>query len=56
MATNEFEAPIPAGPLEQDTRDEQLRPGIDWKKILKAIWKELRPYGAASWRHPPRGA
>ena len=21
-----------------------------------ALWRSLRPYGTASWRHPPRGA
>ena len=27
-----------------------------WRRWLSAAWKALRPYGVASWRHPPRGA
>ena len=27
-----------------------------WHRWLSATWKALRPYGVASWRHPPRGA
>jgi hypothetical protein len=22
----------------------------------RALWRALRPYGTAAWRHPPRGA
>jgi len=26
------------------------------RRIGAALWRSLRPYGVASWRHPPRGA
>ena len=31
--------------------------GWRWTRLgAAALWRSLRPYGTASWRHPPRGA
>ncbi len=30
-----------------------------WRWLCRggaAVWRALRPYGRAAWRHPPRGA
>jgi hypothetical protein len=32
---------------------------IGWRWTRRGavvVWRSLRPYGTASWRHPPRGA
>jgi hypothetical protein len=36
-----------------------LAAGFAWRWTRRgagALWRSLRPYGTASWRHPPRGA
>jgi hypothetical protein len=33
------------------------RAGWRWtRRGAVVVWRALRPYGTASWRHPPRGA
>ena len=44
----------PTGSDATDSASQPDRPG--WQRFLAATWQALRPYGVASWRHPPRGA
>jgi hypothetical protein len=51
-----IDSPTDAGETRRRPRT-ALRTIARWaRRIGVALWRSLRPYSVASWRHPPRGA